>query len=241
MKTFFLFLLIFLTVSCQIVETLHLNSDGSGTIEVVSLRDENSYLQIAGENYYKEEVYKDTVSVFLDYIKKNHETFSRIAVADQNLFLRYSDVKLHKKQNSFEKEFRTVYSQKFKKTLDIADLYKTEEYIDDIKNNYALSAEEHYYKVSYTFDGDTFNRTVVITDPIELKKQFDKIEAIKVNYKSFKLVQTYKLQYHFPRKIRSVSNSQAHINEDGKSLSIDFLLTDCLQVPSITNLEVVLE
>jgi hypothetical protein len=104
-----------------------------------------------------------------------------------------------------------------------------------------LSAEEHYYKVGYTFDGDTFNRTVVITDPIELKKQFDKIEAIKVNYKSFKLVQTYKLQYHFPRKIRSVSNSQARINEDGKSLSIDFLLTDCLQVPSITNLEVVLE
>jgi hypothetical protein len=34
---------------------------------------------------------------------------------------------------------------------EVADLYKTEEYADDIENNYALVAEEHYYSVSFTF------------------------------------------------------------------------------------------
>jgi hypothetical protein len=27
------------------------------------------------------------------------------------------------------------------------DLYKTEDYADDLENNYALTAEQHYYKI----------------------------------------------------------------------------------------------
>ena len=37
--------------SCQITETIYLNQDGSGKIETESLRDENSYMQLSGENY----------------------------------------------------------------------------------------------------------------------------------------------------------------------------------------------
>jgi hypothetical protein len=32
-----------------------------------------------------------------------------------------------------------------------------------------LVAEEHYYSVSFTFDGTTFKRIVKITDAVELK------------------------------------------------------------------------
>jgi hypothetical protein len=38
----------------------------------------------------------------------------------------------------------------------VPDLYKTEDYADDLENNYALTAEKHYYKVSYDFDGTIF-------------------------------------------------------------------------------------
>jgi hypothetical protein len=241
MKRYFFLLSILLTVSCQVTETLHLNSDGSGTIEVMHLRDENSYMQIAQENYSKEDVYKDTTYVFGDYIKKHQETFSRTPVADQKVFLRYSEVKVHRKASSYEKEFRTTYTQNFQKASDIVDLSKTDHYLDDIKNNYALSAEEHYYKVSYDYTGNRFNRTVTIIDTLEQKKEFDKIEELKTKYKGYKLVQNYVLNYHFPRKILSVSNPLAKISDDHKSLSIQFLLTDCLQNPVSTNLEVVLE
>jgi hypothetical protein len=37
-------------------------------------------------------------------------------------------------------------------------LYKTEDYADDLENNYALTAEKHYYKVSYDFDGTIFKK-----------------------------------------------------------------------------------
>lgn len=241
MKKHFFFLLIILTTSCQITETLHVNPDGSGTIEVVQLRDEHSYMQIAKENYSKEDIFRDTTYVFGDYIRKHQETFSRTPVADQKIFLRYSEVKVHRKESSYDKEFRTTYTQNFQKASDIVDLSKTDHYLEDIKNNYALSAEEHYYKVNYDYVGNRFNRTVTIIDTVIQKKEFDKMEEIKAKYKGYKLVQNYVLNYHFPRKIQSVSNPLAKISDDHKSLSIQFLLTDCLQNPVSTNLEVVLE
>jgi hypothetical protein len=241
MKIHLFLLVLVLTVSCQVTETIHVNPDGGGSIEVADLREENSYMQLAKEEYSKEDVFKDTTYVFADYIKKYQETFSRTPVADQKVFLRYSEVKVHKKKSSHEKEFRSSYSQNFKKAEDVVDLYKTDDYADDVRNNYALSAEDHYYKVSYDYVGNRFNRTVKITDSIQLKKQFDEIEKMKAHYKGYKLVQSYVLNYHFPRKIQSVSNPLAKINEDRKSISVQFLLTDCLQNPEITNLEVVLE
>jgi hypothetical protein len=42
-------------------------------------------------------------------------------------------------------------------------------------------------------------------------------------------------------KIKSVSNPKAQISLDQKSLQIDFKITDCLQNPESTNLEVVFE
>lgn len=241
MKRYFYLLSILLTVSCQVTETIHLNADGSGIIELIELREENSYMQIAKENYSSENIFRDTTYVFGDYIKKHQETFSRTAVADQNVFLRYSDVKIHRKASSYDKEFRTTYTQNFQKASDIVDLSKTDHYLDDIINNYALSAEEHYYKVSYSYMNNRFNRTVTIIDTLEQKKEYDKIEGLKTKYKGYKLVQNYILNYHFPRKIQSVSNANAVIGEDQKSLKLEFLLTDCLQNPLITNLEVVLE
>jgi hypothetical protein len=241
MKTPLFLLLILLTASCQVTETLHLNPDGSGSIEVADLRDENSYMQLAKEEYSKEDIFKDTTYVFTDYFKKYEETFGRTPKEDQKVYLRYSDVKVHIKKSSYEKEFRTTVSQNFKKATDIVDLYKTEDYTDNIKKNYALSAEEHYYEVSYDYVGNRFNRTVKVTDSIQLKKEFDNIEKYKAHYKGYKLVQSYVLDYHFPRKIQSVSNPLVKISDDGKSLSLQFLLTDCLQNPVSTNLEVVLD
>lgn len=241
MKRILLLLLILLTASCQVTEILHINPDGTGTIEVSELRDENSYMQLAKEEYAKEDFYRDTTYVFKDYFSKYGETFARTSKEDQNVYLRYSDVNVHIKKSSSEKEFRTLISQQFKNATDIVDLYKAEDYADNIKNNYALSAEEHYFKVSYSYVGNRFNRIVKITDSIFLKREFDRIEKYKTYYKGLKLVQSYVLDYHFPRKILSVSNPQAIISENQKSLSIEFLLTDCVQNPTITNLEVILE
>ena len=241
MKKYLFLLLLIVTVSCQVTETLQLNADGSGNLEVAFLRDENSYMQIAKEEYSKEDVYKDTTFYFKDYYKKYAETFDRTGKEDQDLYFKYAAVKMHKKRSSYEKEFKTTVSQDFKKVSDLVDLYKAENYADDIKFNYSLAAEEHYYRISYAYDGNRFNRYVKITDSTHFKTQFDYIEKVKAHYKGYKLTQSYVLDYHFPRKIKSVSNPLAKISADKKSVSLAFLLSDCLQNPESTSLEVILE
>jgi hypothetical protein len=240
-KIYAFLLLGLLVASCQITETIYLNQDGSGKIETESLRDEHSYMQIAGENYSKEEKFEDTTYVFKDFITKYVETFSKLLASEKAIFQKYATVNVHIKKSSYEKEFRTKINQNFDKISAVPDLYKTEEYADDLEHNYALTAEEHYYSVSYTFDGSLFKRVVKITDEVELKKQQDKISELKTRVANFKISQPYVLKYHFPRKIKSVSNANAKISEDWKSMELQFLISDCLVNPEITNLEVILE
>mgnify|MGYP003642852240 FL=1 len=220
---------------------MYLNQDGSGKIETESLRDENSYMQLSGENYSKEEKFEDTTYVFKDYINKYSEHFLKLPAFEKAIFQKYAAVRVHVKNSSYDKEFRTKMNLDFNNIQEVPDLYKTQEYADDLEHNYALSAEEHYYNVSYTFDGSHFKRIVKITDEVELKKQQDRIAELKTRFSNLKINQTYVLRYHFPKKIKSVSNTNAKISADKKSLELHFLLTDCLHNPEITNLEVVLE
>jgi hypothetical protein len=241
MKYLSTFLFLLSLVSCQITETITINPDGSGDIEVFQLRDENSYMQIAREEYSSENIFQDTTYFFKEYIDKYNENFSKYQPEEKQLFQKHANVKVHLKKSSFEKEFKTTLSLHFDQVSEIPDLYKTENYASDIEHNYALTAENHYYVISYNFDGKIFKRNVSIINMTELeiaKKQLDEFES---KYGLLKLTQTYTLKYNFPQKIKSCSNSKALIESDKKSLKLDFKLSDFLRKPESTNLEVVLE
>jgi hypothetical protein len=227
--------------SCQVTETIHLNSDGSGSILVEEMRDEQSYQLLAGENYSKEEKYEDTTYVFQDYAKKYEENFSRLTPFEKSVYQKHFPVKVKIKKSSYEKEFRTQLSQQFKSIVEVADLYKTEDYADNIQNNYALSAEKHYYSVVFLFDGNCFKRIVAITNPEELKKQQEELAKIKERIATFPLKQSFELRYYFPKPIQSVSNTKAVISVDKKSLVLTFSLIEVVVNPELTNLEVFLE
>lgn len=241
MKYLVVFLSLIFFTSCQITEKLTIHSDGSGIIELEQFREENSYLQLAGEEYSKENVFQDTAYVFQDYITKYNENFVKYKPEEQQLFQKYANVKAHIKRSSYEKEFRTVFSLQFNKVSEIPDLFKTEDYASDIQHNYALEAENHYFRIEYAFDGKIFKRSVSIINKAELEKAKQDCEKFISKYGSSKLVQSYVLKYHFPKNIKSFSNPKAIIGSDKKSLILEFKLSDCLQNPEMTNLEVVLE
>jgi hypothetical protein len=242
MKNFFYLLsLTLLVTSCQISENITINDDGSGTIEMTENRHEPSYMRLVGEQYGKEDFYKDSTYVFSDYIKKYNYNFIKFTPIEQTLFSRYKDVVVHIKKSSFDKEYKTTFTHVFSKVEIIPDLYKTEDYADDLENNYALTAEKHYYTISYSYDNSVFKRIVTRTNPDEQNIQKKEMEAAKAKYGNLGYVQEYQLHYNFPRKIKSVSNAAAKISEDKKALSITFPLSDCIANPEITQLEVVLE
>ena len=239
-KIFFAFFVIALQ-SCQVTETIHINPDGSGSITIEKLRDEQSYQLLAGENYSKEEKYEDTTYVFKDYAKKYGETFTKLTPFEKSVYEKHFPVEVKIKKSSYEKDFRTQLSQQFKTLSEVADLYKTEDYADNIQNNYALSAEKHYYSVLFLFDGNCFKRIVAITNLEELKKRQEKLVEIKKRIKTFPFKLSFELRYHFPKPILSVSNAKAIISADRKSLVLTFPLIEAVNNPESTNLEVGLE
>ena len=52
---------------------------------------------------------------------------------------------------------------------------------------------------------------------------------------------TYKLNYHFPRAVKSVSNEKAMFSADRKTVTIEFPFMTYALDPEALNLEIVLE
>jgi len=77
-----------------------------------------------GENYSKEDIFRDTTYVFKDLITKHSETFSRLPAFEKAIFEKFNTVKVHVEKSSFEKEFRTTITQNFTKIEEVADLHK---------------------------------------------------------------------------------------------------------------------
>ena len=234
-------LMVLLCLGCQVTETIYVRQDGTGNINLEILRMEQSYQQLVGERYNENEVFKDTTYVFDDYITKYNDTFSKLSPEDKAVFDAYKGVQVHIKRNPYEKEFRTIYKQNFDRASQIADLYKTQEYVSDIVHNYALSADEHYYKVAYQFDQNKFRRVVTIIDTERLKKEQEEIIRVKKKIAGQKVHQKLTLKYFFPKKIQTVSIPNAKISADKQAVEITFNLIDALMNPESTSVTIQFE
>jgi hypothetical protein len=241
MKRYLYLIIVLFLASCHVTETIKIEENGSGSIETEEVRDEDSYLKIAGENYAKEEKFQDTTYFFKDIINKYDKNFFKLTDFEKDVFVKFKDVEVTINKNSYTKDFRTRIYQKFDKIENVPDFYKTEDYADDLKNNYALSAEEHYFNVNYTFDGTVFRRIIKLTSKVFQEKKIAEIAEMKTHFGKMKINQTYVLNYSFPRKIKYVSNNKAKISDDKKSMILKFVLSDCIENPDITSLEIVLE
>ncbi|WP_343587217.1 hypothetical protein [Flavobacterium sp.] len=238
MKYLSVFLLLFSFISCQITETLTINSDRSGSIEVYSLRDENSFAQL-GRQDFGDEKFIDTTFTFRDYIVKYQDTFVKFNKADQALFAEHANVKMQIKLDPIQMENFNKVAFEFKNIEEIPNLYESLGLANSLKENYPIYRKS--YKIKYTFDGKVFKRTLAITNPEKFEKDKKEMDEHEKIYSKYKVMQSYTLKYYFPQKIKSVSNSNAIIGSDQKSLSLKFQLSDCLKNPESTNLEVVLE
>ncbi|STO15427.1 Uncharacterised protein [Flavobacterium hibernum] len=231
-------IILFLFVSCQITETICLNSDGSGSIEVYSLRDENSFQQL-GKQRFGLDKFRDTTFVFQDYILQYQGTFIKYNKSDQALFQEHANVKMHIKVDPIQVENFNIVSLDFKKLDEIPNLYESLRLANSLKENYPIVKQ--FYKINYSFDGSIFKRKGIITDQEKFDLDKRNVEEREKMYSKYKLTQSYTLKYQFPRKIKSVSNEKAIVSLDKKTMTLEFQLSDCWKNPELTNLEVILE
>jgi hypothetical protein len=76
-----------------------------------------------------------------------------------------------------------------------------------------------------------------------LKKEIieTEVDSMKQMMNMFYESSTYTLKYHFPKKVKKVSNSTALYSEDRKTITIEFPLSDYMKEPEKLNFEVEFE
>ena len=241
MKYGYLIFLFAFFQSCQVIETIEIDEDGSGEMTILQLRHEQSYMKMNPQPYLEEQGFEDRKLVFKDIMNSQANVVSNMSNKEQMLYIKYENVSINIVKNSTVKENYKRYHSTFTDINGFPDLHKSYEYYDNIVHNYALSAEEHYSDLQFFYDGKIFKRTASVINDVFYKKEMSEIALYENQLKDHTFVADYILRYKFPKRIHSVSNENAKISADRKSLEIIFSIFEAKKHPEKTNFEVVFE
>ncbi|HLT53611.1 MAG TPA: hypothetical protein VKZ97_06960 [Flavobacteriaceae bacterium] len=232
--------------SCQFSEDLYINEDGTGKMEFSFNGDQ--LMQMAGDEMAKGEKESiDSTLVFKDFLNQKEDSIAALSAEEQAKLKALEPLSMKMLMNPQEKKMLFSVLTDFKDVNQLQDMMqamKTMSQLDKPKEENTVEVNPldafdtgELTQLSYSMKGNTFMRSLVITDKEQYKTVTDSLEQATMMFAG----STYTLNYHFPRKIKSVSNEAAVIAEDGKSVSVEYEFIKYLTDPESMNLEVVLE
>jgi hypothetical protein len=247
--TYFLLVLviIFLT-SCQFSENIYLNEDGSGKMEFSF--DASEIMKMAGENFSESSGEKDMDSTFTfkEIFDQKRDSISQLPADEQLKLKALEPFSVHMLMNEKQQKLNFEIFSDFSNANELQDMFAALNTVSNLKgkgaakandstNPFSSMADGGNTNLSYSFKNGVFNRKVKVLDK-EIQKQIvDSLGQAAMMFANSK----YKLNYHFPRKVKSVSNDKALFSADGKTVIIEYGLMDYMTNPEVMNLEIVLE
>ena len=247
-KLFLVALLILATVfGCQFSENIYINEDGSGKMEFTF--DASEIMQMAGDEMNaKEEKPIDSMIVFKDFLEEKKDSIATLPEEEQKKLEALKDFTMHMVMNPETKEMKFNLSTDFKNASDLQDMFAALNSMSnmqgengvgagDANNPFAGYGADGNSEVSYAYANNVFERKAVIKNKELLNQASDSLDQMGMMFGSSK----YKLNYHFPRKVKSVSNENALLSQDGKTVTIEYSFMDFIKDPEQLNLKVELE
>ncbi|MFB9078636.1 hypothetical protein ACFFLS_14945 [Flavobacterium procerum] len=238
---FFYLIIICCLTSCTIKEKMVINDDGSGSFfygfDMAGLY--KMGMKKTDSTAHKKVV--DTVFNFKDIFNKAKDSIAKLPLADREMLKVLESFKINLKINEEKKQFEYNMAFDFP-TLDsiqnMAPPSKAMEVLalTDKKQLGALSAlpKKETEKTSFVYDGNVFIKTTDLPkndknrSPKSKKKGKDKDEPDPFFGKMTEMLKEckYSMEYHFPKKIKTVSLKNAIIAPDRKSFVYDIPLED---------------
>lgn len=249
MNKFLLLLLsIFALTSCQFSENIYINEDGSGKMKFSF--DGSELMLIVGDKMSEgsREKEVDSTFSFKEVFEEKRDSISKLSKEEQEKLKALENFSMHMLMSVENKKMKMELLTDFKNANELCDMFNVLNSAGNLQGknganlntpNNPLSAmvDRGNTDMKYSYKKGVFKRIVKVKD-IELQQQItDSLGAIAMMFANSK----YKLNYHFPRKIKSVSKEGALYSEDRKSMTIEFALMDYMSNPEVMNLEVVLE
>jgi hypothetical protein len=232
--------------SCEIKEEITFNKDGSGEYQM--LIDMGRFLEFGKKmdskkkdslSKEKKPVVKDSLFKFSDFLNENKDSIANLPKKERELLKGLEDVIVKIHMDEPKGEMTVAYFYPFQKPSDLTNIMQRFEKIENNSKKTGL-AEDFLNNlpktsVEYKFSKKKFHRKVKV---LKTKNEDEKTEQENKKIKEILPMFHYKLVYHFPKKIKSVSYKDALLSTDGKTLIIDIPFDKIAENPKLLDFEV---
>lgn len=231
------FLVLFLIVSCTMKEKVVINEDGSGTFSYGFDMSGMFKMGMKSSDSTKKKQVIDTAFTFKELFDKAKDSIAKLPAADKAMLKVLENFKISMKVDEEKKQFEYNMVIGFKSLDSIQNMASPSETLEtlalsDKKRLGALSAvpkTENKNTTSFSYDGKVFIKSVV---PVKedaksktptKKKKKEKPGDDPFSKKMDEMLKEckYSIEYHFPKKIKTVSLKNAVIAADRKSFILD--------------------
>lgn len=215
-------LLMVFTTSCNFTENITIQEDGSGTMSLGM--DGSQVMKIAGKQFAKEGKTKiDSTISFREIFAKSKDSIAKLPNEEQEVLKRIEKMDVHMLMDPETSEMQFSMELDFDKTSELTDMMKAFSDLSGLKNAKTVISQPSSmfynkgYSVSYLYRGNKFIKKVKRN-----KKDKSKKEKLPKMYEEIFSQSTYTINYTFPRKVKSVSNKNAVISEDRKTVTVTY-------------------
>jgi len=266
-KLLLLFVAIITMTGCQLTEEVTFNEDGSGTYNFVI--DMSAMLSMKGESNKTDEngevrklEKKDSIIAMKDLLEKYKDSLKNLSPEEKAFMERMKNATMRMQVDEEAGQMIMTYSLPFNSVEDLGNISEDFREIDKLKKEESgktgkspmdeMFAGMKNTKVSYEFSRHKFSRKMTIIkekEAVQEKKDnennesSDKEDDEKIDKDMAEMMKmfTYKIVYHFPRKIKSVTYKDAMLGTDGKTLIIETTLDKMDKDPGLLQFDVIFE
>ena len=230
MKKLFIVLLAVVSLSsCQLTEEITFNQDGSGDYKLTI--DMSAMMAMKGNSKNQDSTQTspknkkiDSIINFNDIAKKYKDSVKTLSADEKELMKRMQNLQVHIQVDDEAKKMLMSFNLPFKSASEIQNIQKDLKQVDKMQKGKKASknmfGDVKKTDVKYTFNAHEFTRTIVVKENKNKKDAVKKEEKKDTQMADMMKMFTFKMIYHFPKKIKHVSYKDAMLGTDGKTLII---------------------
>jgi uncharacterized protein YfiM (DUF2279 family) len=233
--------------SCTFTENIYISDDGTGKFSVDM--DASALMAMAGDQIGEQmgaDAQKeiDSTFAFKQLFDAKKDSIALLPQETQSELKKIESFVVNTKMSPEKNVYLLTMSSDFKNVNEMQDILQTLNTLQKLEGNPAAASPlgsgfgNNNSTLSYSYDGKIFTRKAV-TDAQKKAEQPKDTDAdmSKMMFES----SNYILKYHFPKKIKKVSNASAVIAADKKSFTVQYPFADYMENPDKLNIEVEFE
>ncbi len=238
--------------SCQFSENIYINENGSGKMEFSM--DASEMMKMVSEMGESPEATgmdeaMDSTIVFKDFLYEKRDSISKLPEAEQAKLKALEKFTMHIVMEPETSKMVFDIITEFDNANELQDAFTALNSFSNLQGEggapqagsgsspFSNFGNDGSTDVSYSFDGNVFKRSAKIIDEEKHQQAIDSLGQAAMMFGSSK----YKINYHFPRPVKSISKEGAMYSEDRKTVSLEVGFMDALTDPKVLDFEVVLE